>query len=128
MPRASSRWMDVCIWTTTFGYGRGIRAAIGPATRWSSRRPIPTASGWTSSDFHSDALRVVERFTFVSPESIRYEATIEDPKVFTAPWKMALTVRRNKEPGFELWEDACVEGQDASTGMFQAVERAKSAR
>ena len=40
-------------------------------------------------DFHSDALKVVEHFVFTSPDSIRYEATLEDPKVFTRPWKMA---------------------------------------
>jgi len=69
-------------------------------------------------DFHSDAMRVVEHFTFVSPDMIRYEATIEDPKVFTGPWKIGFTLRRNKEPGFELWEEACVEGERDSRRML----------
>src|SRR6185503_7123751 len=38
-------------------------------------------------NFHSDALHVVERYTPVSPYHLMYEATIEDPKVFTRPWK-----------------------------------------
>jgi hypothetical protein len=62
-------------------------------------------------NFHSEALRVVERFALLGPDMIRYEALLEDPKVFTAPWTIGLILRRNKEPGFELWEDACVEGQ-----------------
>ena len=62
-------------------------------------------------DFHSEALRVVEHFTFVNPDTIRYEATIEDHKVFTRPWKIGLTLRRHKEPGFELLEEACIEGE-----------------
>jgi hypothetical protein len=54
---------------------------------------------------HSDALHVVERYTRTSPETIAYEATIEDPKVFTMPWKFRLTLRR--QPAAELVEDEC---------------------
>ena len=74
-------------------------------------------------DFHSDTMRVVERFTVVSPDLIRYEATIEDPKVFTGPWTIGLTLRRNKEPGFEQWEEACIEGERSSTRMLQGTPR-----
>ena len=69
-------------------------------------------------DFHSDALKVVEHFIFAGPDSIRDEATLEDPKVFTRPWKMALGLRRQKEPGFELLEEACVEGERDATRML----------
>ncbi len=60
-------------------------------------------------DFHSDALRVVERFTIVDADTIRYEATLDDPKVYTRPWTMRLVLVREKEPGFELLEEACYE-------------------
>lgn len=60
--------------------------------------------------FHSDALHVVERWTLVDADTINYEATIEDPKVFTRPWKIAFSFTRNKEEGFELIEHACHEG------------------
>jgi hypothetical protein len=63
--------------------------------------------------FHSDALHVVERLTFVDADTIHYEATIEDPKVFTRPWKMAFPILRIKEKGHELLEDACYEGNRA---------------
>jgi len=61
--------------------------------------------------FHSDALHVVERFTVVDARTINYEATIEDPKVYTRPWKLALVLERMNEQGFELFEEACHEGE-----------------
>jgi hypothetical protein len=61
--------------------------------------------------FHSDALHVVERFTVVDAKTINYEATIEDPKVYTRPWKLALVLERMNEQGFELIEEACHEGE-----------------
>src|SRR5437870_9984620 len=45
-------------------------------------------------NFHSDALHVVERYTALSPDALRYEATIEDAKVFTRPWKISLPLYR----------------------------------
>ena len=62
-----------------------------------------------SGNIHSDALRVVERWTFVDASTARYEATIEDPKAFTKPWKMGWTFTKDKEPE-EPWEEACYEG------------------
>lgn len=59
--------------------------------------------------FHSDALHVVERFTIVNKDTINYEATIEDPKVFTKPWKLAFSFKR-ADPGYRLFEYACHEG------------------
>ena len=61
---------------------------------------------------HSDGLHVVERYTLVSPGIIRYEATIEDPKIYTRRWKIGMHLHRNKEPGFELREQECTEGDD----------------
>ena len=61
-------------------------------------------------NFYSDALHVVERFTFVDADAIHYQATIDDPKVYTRPWTIAFGIRRNKQPGYELLEEACHEG------------------
>jgi streptogramin lyase len=47
-------------------------------------------------DFHSDALHVTERYTMVDADSIRYEATIEDPQVFTRPWTITVPLQRQK--------------------------------
>ena len=60
-------------------------------------------------NFHSDELHVVERFTLVDANTINYEATIEDPKVFTRPWKMSMLLYRRREPNVQLMEYKCVE-------------------
>jgi hypothetical protein len=58
-------------------------------------------------NFHSDALHVIERYTPIGPDHIRYEATIEDPKVFTRPWTISMLLYRRKEPNAELLEYQC---------------------
>jgi hypothetical protein len=60
-------------------------------------------------NFHSDALHVVERYTPVSPYHLQYEATIEDPKVFTRPWKISMPLYRRVEKNAQLVEFKCVE-------------------
>ena len=60
-------------------------------------------------NFHSDALHVVERFTPRSADTLMYEATIEDPNVFTRPWKMSMPLYRRVEPNAQLLEFRCVE-------------------
>lgn len=60
-------------------------------------------------DFHSDALHVVERFTPITRDALRYEVTIEDPNVFTAPWKMSMVLYRQLDPNARLMEYKCVE-------------------
>jgi len=59
-------------------------------------------------DFHSDNAHVVERLTFVDANTMRYEATIDDPTVFTRPWTLRVAERRR--PDVEMWESACYEG------------------
>ena len=59
-------------------------------------------------DFHSDALHVVERYTPLSPYHMMYEATIEDPKVFTRPWKISFPLYRRVEKNVQLLEFKCV--------------------
>lgn len=54
---------------------------------------------------------MVERWTFVDADTINYEITIEDPKVYTRPWKMAFPWVRNKEEGYEQIEHAFHEGE-----------------
>ena len=60
-------------------------------------------------NFHSDALHVVERITAAGPDHLNYEATIEDTKVFSRPWKMSMPLYRRKEKGARLLEFRCVE-------------------
>ena len=78
--------------------------------------------------FHSDAMRVVERLTMIDADTIYYEATIDDPKVFAKPWSLAVTWDRNKRPQ-KPWENACYgEANDRNiTQMVAAGKRARAA-
>jgi hypothetical protein len=61
-----------------------------------------------SGDFSSDRLHVVERYTRTSPDHMLYEATIEDPSVFTRPWKISMTLYRHVEKTAQILEFKCV--------------------
>jgi hypothetical protein len=60
-------------------------------------------------NFHSDAMKVVERFTPNSPMTMQYEAMIEDEKVFTRPWTIRMTLYRNVDAKVPLLQFNCVE-------------------
>jgi len=60
-------------------------------------------------NFHSDALHVVERFTPRSADTLNYEATIEDSKTFSRPWKISLPLYRRVEQNAMIMEFRCVE-------------------
>jgi hypothetical protein len=60
-------------------------------------------------NFHSDALHVIERYTPDGPNVIQYEATIEDPQVFTKSWKIKMPLYRHLEPNAQLVDFRCVE-------------------
>jgi hypothetical protein len=58
---------------------------------------------------HSDALHVVERYTPRSPDTLNYEATIEDPKTFSKPWKISMPLYRRVEKDARVMDFKCVE-------------------
>ena len=60
-------------------------------------------------NFHSEALHLVERFTPISADAIHYEVTIEDPNVFTHPWRISMPLYRRLEPNMQLMEYRCIE-------------------
>ena len=65
--------------------------------------------GWfdRAGNFHSQEMHVVERYTPIGPDHMNYEVTIEDPKVFTRPWKMSMPLYRRKEANIQLLEYEC---------------------
>ena len=84
--------------------------------RWEGETLVVDTTGFNdqswfdrAGNFHSDALHVVERFTARSPDTLMYEATIEDPNVFTRPWKMSMPLYRHVERNAQLVEFRCVE-------------------
>jgi hypothetical protein len=62
-----------------------------------------------SGNFHSEDLRVTERYTRTSPDVMWYEATIDDPKTFTRAWKMSMPLYRRQEKNAQLMDFKCVE-------------------
>ena len=84
--------------------------------RWEGETLVVDTKGFNdlswfdrAGNFHSDALHVVERFTARSPDTLNYEVTIEDPKVFTRLWKMSMPLYRRVEPNAQIMELRCVE-------------------
>jgi hypothetical protein len=64
-----------------------------------------------AANFTTDSLHVVEHYTRVADGTIRYEATLDDPKLYTRPWTMGFNIRREVRPGYEVLEFACWEGE-----------------
>lgn len=60
-------------------------------------------------NYHSDALKVTERYAAIDANTLQYEATIADPKVFSKPWTIRMPLYRRREPGMQLLEYKCVE-------------------
>ena len=115
--------------------GEGVKLWMGDSRgRWEGNTLVVDVANfntdtWFDSHgtFHSDALHVVERWTIVNADRIDYEVTIEDPKVFTRPWKMALTINRNKQKGYEIWEDSRHEGERDVEHILRAGRSDKEA-
>jgi hypothetical protein len=84
--------------------------------RWDGETLVVEVTGFNdqtwfdrAGNFHSDELRVIERYTPISPDALQYEATIEDPKVFTRSWKITMPLYRRLEKHARLLEYKCVE-------------------
>ena len=73
----------------------------------------------------SPALHVVERFQRVDANTLSYEVTIEDPNVYTAPWKVSLPL--TKDANYLIYEYACHEGNYAMEGILGAGRAAEKA-
>src|SRR5579863_2586902 len=73
-------------------------------------------------NFHSDALHVVERYHMTDADTIQYEATIEDSKVFTKPWTIRLPLRRRTDRD-RLFEYACQAEVEEANGAFTREDR-----
>ena len=68
---------------------------------------------------YSEDMKLTERFTRVSSNTINYELIVNDPKTYTAPWKVAFPITH--EPGYQLFEYACHEGNMAMHNMLSTA-------
>ena len=63
----------------------------------------------SSGNHHSDQIKVTERYTALSANHLMYEATIEDPEVYTRPWMVRFPLYRRIDENMQLLEFKCVE-------------------
>ena len=103
LDKARSRLLDVNSWMGQ-SVGRWEGDTLVVDTRWFF------ATVWLdrAGNFYSENARVLERYTPISPHHLRYEATIDDPTVFTRPWKMSMPLYRRIDPNMELLEFQCI--------------------
>ncbi len=83
---------------------------------WDGDTFVVTVNGFNADSWfdragnhHTEALKVVERWTMTGPDHIRYEATMEDPQTFTRPWVVRITLYRDVDPDARLGQFKCVE-------------------
>ena len=72
--------------------------------------------------FYTEEAHVVERLTLIEPDTIHYQATVEDPNVYTRPFTIALAYRRNTVEGFELLEEACYENNETLLEIYRSLD------
>lgn len=97
--------------------------------RWEGETLVIDSTGFNdlswfdrSGNFHSDKLHVVERITATGPDHLNYEATIEDPEVYTRPWKISMPLYRRIEKNAQLLEFKCIEfSEDVIYGHLRKV-------
>ena len=73
-------------------------------------------------NFHSDALRLAERYTMLDADTIEYEVTVEDPQVFTRPWTIRMPLYRHTDMDRILEYHCQAEAEEAS-GAFERDPR-----
>lgn len=83
--------------------------------KWEGDTFVITVTGFNDGSWfdragnhHTEALKVVERFTMTGPDHIRYQATMTDPQTFSRPWSIALTLYRNVDANARLGQFKCV--------------------
>ena len=74
-------------------------------------------------NFHSNQLKVTERFTRIDDDHMDYEATIDDPEVFTRPWTMKMRLYRHTEPNAQILDYHCYAFEDRTEGMTVPLYR-----
>jgi hypothetical protein len=114
--------------------GGSIRQWMGDARgRWDGNSLVVETTNFTDKTrviygdgFHSDQLRLTERFTPVAADTMRYEFTVDDPATWTKPWTAVLTLKRGKAQD-RLYEYACHEGNLAMHNMLSGARADEAA-
>ena len=112
---------NVRLWNgDTRGHWEGNTLVVD-TTNYNSKGWIATqaAAGRIKGIPQTESLHVVERFTPTDANTIDYEATLDDPKMFTRPWTVSVPLHR--ESGYRIYEYACHEGNHAVEGVLRGA-------
>ena len=75
-------------------------------------------------NYHSTAIHVVERYRMSGPNTLEYEARIEDPEVYSKPWTLRTVLHRVTERGARIIEDECLEDENGVRRHISPYDRA----
>jgi hypothetical protein len=120
--------------------GPAIRSYMGDARgRWEGRTLVVETTNFNgrtgslarngNGNPTSEALRLTERLTRRDAETLEYSVTVDDPRTWTRPWRVAFSLNRDRD--YTMYEYACHEGNYAIANIlrgFRAAERAGQAR
>jgi hypothetical protein len=106
--------------------GKDIRLWQGDARgRWAGKTLVVETTNQNArmfldrrGTFYTDAVAVTERFMMLDQNTIAYGATVDDPLVYTRPFTIAFMLTRPTTKGFEIWEEACHEGERAAEHLY----------
>jgi len=100
------------------GHWEGNTLVVETTNMLGGRTGIGLNGGGTPT---SENLKLIERFTRISPDQMKYEVTVDDPDTYVAPFKVAFPL--TQEPGYQNFEYACHEGNYA---MFDSLSGARA--
>jgi len=111
---SNARWESDTLVIDSRGFMGGTISALDP------EGAIQVRFLDRAGNYHTDALHVVERIRRIGPDHLSYQATIEDPNVYTRPWTISMPLYRRLEPGMQLGEFKCEEFvSDLVYGKYQ---------
>lgn len=119
-----------------------VRPHVGPAIRmymgdsrghWEGNTLVVETTNFTDKDaigsngagypgdpgYHSDQLKIIEKFNRTGPKTLDYTATIDDPKTWVRPWTILIELERNDN--YQILEYACHEGNYAMTDILSGA-------
>jgi hypothetical protein len=104
---------------------RFARTLVVDTTNFNGKGWISTsaAGGRIKGIPESPSLHLVERFTRADPDTILYEITIDDPEVYTKPWKVSMPLTR--DDSYKIYEYACHEGNEAVGNILRGGRAAE---
>jgi hypothetical protein len=133
-----SEYVDTWRWIPTYNVPRypGVEAWNGDSRgHWEGDTLVVESEGFNDStwfdhagDFHSEALKLTERFTRTASDVISYEATVDDSKVFTKPWKIKMPLYLQKDVPRIMENECYMYADEAGKGVHDTPPGASAVK